>query len=756
MLRFSMLLTVLLFVSPLNAQVAQENQGSSRLPGRAAAPVARPQTNAPADYASDLTVVHAAQVQALAQARELLAQGENGRDRPALETAIKEMERAQAALDDARKSPEKLAAALAAEQAAYQELRKVIPREFNMTRSKKGKPGASQSQSQQRQMDQLEMPKEENRYETERQATAPPNAQQREQLQTADRLKELAQRQQDVNERLRELQNSLSAARTEQDREEIQRQLRRLRDEERQMLAKVDELRQELEQSPNASSQAETRKQLEQARTDMERAAQQLAQDAASQALAAGTRAQQTMQNLREDLRKQTASQFTEQMRDLRNQARELARQQDAIASGLDALKNGERQALDNSAERQQLAQQMTKQQGALTNLLAGMRNVTEQAEATEPLLSQKLYDTLRRADQARTDNLLEMGRQLVDRGFLPQAGQAESLARTNISELRAGVEAAAESVMGSEADALRYAQNELNDLARQVEREMAGAGTNAAAAGAARNSGAGGLSNRIARAEGQSSAGNAAGGQVTNLAARASGRSGEGDSQTASDNSQSQPRNGENPANAGQNGTRGQQANSQSNNGEQVPGENPPTGQGQAATGNNPAAGERAGSGQPQSADSNSPRPPGDSPGLNGPGQGGGDRLRQLAEQLGAERRGGNGGPITGNNYVNWSGRLRNVEQVLEPQDLRNQLSTVRERVASLRADYRERGQLPPSDVVRSQILAPMTQVRVWLQQELSRQENTASLVPLDRDPVPENYSELVRKYYEKLGSAK
>ena len=47
------------------------------------------------------------------------------------------------------------------------------------------------------------------------------------------------------------------------------------------------------------------------------------------------------------------------------------------------------------------------------------------------------------------------------------------------------------------------------------------------------------------------------------------------------------------------------------------------------------------------------------------------------------------------------------------------------------------------------------MTQVRVWLQQELSRQENSQSLVPLDRDPVPDHYSELVRKYYEQLGSA-
>ena len=264
---------------------------------------------------------------------------------------------------------------------AYQALLKVTPREYNMTRSRRGNPGGSRSQSQQRQMDQLDMPAEENRYETERQAMAPPNAQQREQLQTADRLKELAQRQQDLNERLRELQNSLQAARTDQEREDIQRQLKRLQDEERQMLANVDELRQQLEQSPNASSQAETRQQLDQARTDMERAAQQMQNDSASQALAAGTRAQQTMQNLRDDLRKQTSSQFSEHMRDLRNEARDLTKQQDDIMNKLDSLNNGEKQSLDNSAERQQLARQMAKQQGGLTNLLAGMRSVTEQAE---------------------------------------------------------------------------------------------------------------------------------------------------------------------------------------------------------------------------------------------------------------------------------------------------------------------------------------------------------------------------------------
>jgi hypothetical protein len=97
----------------------------------------------------------------------------------------------------------------------------------------------------------------------------------------------------------------------------------------------------------------------------------------------------------------------------------------------------------------------------------------------------------------------------------------------------------------------------------------------------------------------------------------------------------------------------------------------------------------------------------------------------------------------------------MRDVEQVLDPPDLRYQLATVRERASALRAQYRQYGHPPDEKIVRKQLLVPMTQVRVWLQEEIARQQDANSLVPLDRDPVPDNYSELVRKYYEKLGSA-
>lgn len=790
------ILAATLSAAPLFAQV---NPRPARTPARGS----QAAVNSTGNYSNDIVVVSDAQQQALDQARQMLEQGENA----ALSTAVKQMELAQSALAAAKDSPDKLPAAIAAEQAAYQALLKATPREYRVQRQRsqsQGQQSGQQSgQPNQQQLNQLDLANEQNRYETERQATTPQNAQQREQTQVQDRLKELSQRQQDLNDRMRELQTALQAAKTDQEREDIQRQLKRLADEQRQQLANVDQLRQQLAQSPNADAQADAQKQLDQARQDMQRASEELQNQSASSALAAGTRAQQNMQNLREDLRRQTSSQFSDQMREMRNEARDLAKQQEDITSKLDALNNDTHQSLDDSAPRKELVQQMAQQQSTLTNLLAQMRDVTEQAETTEPLLSKQLYDTLRRADQMHTDNLLDMGSQLTERGFLPQASQAERAARTNITEIASSVERAADSVLGSEADALRYAQKQLDDLTRQVEREING-GTNSSALAAGGNGGAQNQSNRVSRA-----AGNPSGEQGTNGIAGANGRTPGNESQTAGNNPQSQQRGegnqpgagqngnrgqqpgqqpngqgngqaGQGQANNGQRGGRGQQPNGQGNNGEQASADGQQNGQGeqgQAAAGNNGQRGNgqrgnRGGDQQQANNDSQQPGEQGQPQGgqqqggqrgggqqaANGGGNtgGGGDRLRQFTQQLGRGGQTANNGPITGNGFVNWSDQLRDVETVLDPADLRNQLATVRERVAAYRAGFRDRGEKPSEATVRQEILVPLTQVRVWLAEEAARKENASSLVPLDRDPVPETYSDLVRTYYEKLGSAK
>ena len=46
--------------------------------------------------------------------------------------------------------------------------------------------------------------------------------------------------------------------------------------------------------------------------------------------------------------------------------------------------------------------------------------------------------------------------------------------------------------------------------------------------------------------------------------------------------------------------------------------------------------------------------------------------------------------------------------------------------------------------------------EVRRTLAEELAKSESDRALVPIDRDPVPSRFSDLVEKYYERLGEGK
>ena len=106
----------------------------------------------------------------------------------------------------------------------------------------------------QRQLQELELTDDENRYEDQRTAKAQQEKlsqreqEQRETRQVLNRLRELAQRQSDVNDRLKELQSALEAAKTQAVREEIERQLKRLRDQQQQIFRDTDEFRERMEQ----------------------------------------------------------------------------------------------------------------------------------------------------------------------------------------------------------------------------------------------------------------------------------------------------------------------------------------------------------------------------------------------------------------------------------------------------------------------------------------------------------------------------
>ncbi|WP_309028919.1 hypothetical protein [Pelagicoccus enzymogenes] len=110
--------------------------------------------------------------------------------------------------------------------------------------------------------------------------------------------------------------------------------------------------------------------------------------------------------------------------------------------------------------------------------------------------------------------------------------------------------------------------------------------------------------------------------------------------------------------------------------------------------------------------------------------------------------------GPLTGGSFNEWIDRLNTVESLLEEPNVRARVSEARETAESMRRDFKRHGELPQWDLIQNEIAAPLNEVRSWLVDELRRNDNSDTLQAVDRDPVPDEYNEIVRSYYESLGS--
>lgn len=110
----------------------------------------------------------------------------------------------------------------------------------------------------------------------------------------------------------------------------------------------------------------------------------------------------------------------------------------------------------------------------------------------------------------------------------------------------------------------------------------------------------------------------------------------------------------------------------------------------------------------------------------------------------------------MLGGGFVEFSDRLRNVEEMLDAPDLRNQVAVARDRMRAIRAEYKKHGKKPDWAQVKTEVSRPLAEVRSKISDELARRESKDALVPIDRDPVPNRFSDLVRRYYEQLGGAK
>jgi len=365
--------------------------------------------------------------------------------------------------------------ALGHEQAAYQALLKLRAREHRIAKGQQSSSqnGSSGNRSQQ-QLQQLELSNKKNRYQTQKN----PNEnrrqnQNREELQTLNRLKELAQRQGDLNRKLKELERALRQAKTEAEKKEKRRELKRLRDEQQKLLRDLDRMKNRMDRNERQNME-QTKKKLEQTRNQVRRSLEALKKKRISKAISSGTRAERNLKQLHREFRQRSSVRFAEDMKNLKQQAKDLADKQEEIDRQLNEKKpQNKRPSLKNSFDSLQVAKDLREQKKELNRILDRMKKVVQDSEKSEPLLSNRLYNSIRKTRKDRPQERLEQAARSLDRDERRQAQLAEKEAKRGIDKLRKEIDKAAESILGSELESLKLAKNTLEKLSEELQKEL-------------------------------------------------------------------------------------------------------------------------------------------------------------------------------------------------------------------------------------------------------------------------------------------
>jgi hypothetical protein len=399
-----------------------------------------------------------------------------------------------------------------------------------------------------------------------------------------------------------------------------------------------------MDRPENRSRLAEARRELEGTRARAAEASEALARGEAGRAAGAGTRAERALDRMRDQLQRRVSRALSDEMRQLRAEAQRLAREQEKVGAGIRKGAEMSSRPAATPTENRRLAQALRSQKQGVSALLERIRRVTEDAEASSPLLSRKLYDTLRRAKLDGVERSLERLGDMLEHGMSPQAATEEPRVRESLAALEKGVGDAAKGVLGDDVEALRLAQAELEALVEEARQQ--------------RNTRSG----------------------VT-------------------------PPSRPSPASRGTDPSASTPTTSQ-------------LGGGSSSAEPPPARGGEVGGG--------SPSPPS---GPNTPGW-------EAAEGFRA-----------------WADRLRDVQELLGEPGLRTDAARILDRARLLRAEARRHAERPQWTLLETEVVRPLAELRDKVNEELRRvSPDKDKLAPIDRDPVPSRYSELVRRYYKSL----
>ena len=92
-------------------------------------------------------------------------------------------------------------------------------------------------------------------------------------------------------------------------------------------------------------------------------------------------------------------------------------------------------------------------------------------------------------------------------------------------------------------------------------------------------------------------------------------------------------------------------------------------------------------------------------------------------------------------------------MEEAVDLPGVSERVKQIREDLSKLQREFIRHGREPEWDLVEMQMMEPIHELRRQLAEELAKIKSDKALVPIDRDPVPDEFEELVRRYYLRLG---
>ncbi|RJP19000.1 MAG: hypothetical protein C4527_27695 [Candidatus Omnitrophota bacterium] len=578
---------------------------------------------------------------------------------------------------------EKLTEASRHAQKAYQLIQKREP-DRSQIQQQRGQRGQAGNQGRP-EISELELNRRRNFYEQERNT----QSQLEETHESLNKIKELAQRQKNINEEISKL---ISELQKEEAEEERKRRLEQLQEEEQRNLENLDELERDLAMGNLQDPQIrESLRRLQDAREQMNRSLENLEKQELQPARMSGARAMNALNDMQDQLRQYSRHAAAQRMAELQQRMNVMVEKQQSIRDRVTVLKEEEDLPSmtlnpEMDAEKEAIREEKNELSQEFLDAITMANDLAERSDQSQNLLSSKLSDWVRQTSQKGIveDINQEERLPLIHYGIWERAIEQENIILDKIREAATDLNRLSNFMIENDLEAMRMALEQLREVIPADAERGQIARADVDSASIAQTSRQAGLMSEL-RENATEREGNASVAEAQGTI-RAGNRPSEQESQDTS-RQQGNPERDANPRSAPslQAGERGEEY----RNGERF-----------------------EGSGGPPS-------------------------MQRFIES----------------DYREWLESLRNAEQLLPGErPYRQHLSEIREEIEAMRLGFRQTRQPPKYDLFLEHVERPAVAIARQLEQEIERLVSEQEFVLMDEDRVPVSYQKSVADYFKSL----